>query len=66
MYFKIFEAADGGYKDAAGKTYNLVGCNNAYTPKGKNEGWTQYADEAAAAVVFGITPSEQTPKADAI
>lgn len=57
MYFKLFEANDGEYKNAQGKTYTLLSCEAAYTPSGLNEGWNYYASLKAAVKAFGLKPN---------
>ncbi len=60
MYFKLFEAEDGEYKNVQGASCTLISCSAAYTPDGMNEGWLYYPTLKAALKALGIKPKADT------
>lgn len=55
MVYKKIQNEQGDYKDENDVRFTVLEAHEAYTPQGKNVGWDEFTDKAAACEAYGLT-----------
>lgn len=55
MFYKLTKDENGAVRDAQGVRYRLAEVNVAYTPQGKNVGYTEFPTRAEALAHYGVS-----------
>ena len=61
MVYKKIQNEQGDYKDVQNVRYDILEAHEAWTPQGKNMGWSEFESMAYAAQAYGLTydPGEE-------
>lgn len=59
MLYKKTENLEGKYEDISRQRFDLLMCNEAFTPEGLNVGWGEYPTKAKALKKLGISETKE-------